>query len=108
MMVDGTYPCKRPADMVGAPWEGFIRLLSGICDPYEFEVKALGNWFHLLLGSHSYGNYLCVVNRRICCEVAGLNDVYWNLEKLREAGLPEADAISIVNALVRLDGHVTL
>lgn len=101
------YDCMGTAEMHNRYWEGKIRFLSNV-KPYEFEVSARGSSFHLLIGRHSYGNYLCIPNWRIGTDIAGLVDSFWNLERLCEVGLPTVDACSIADALAVLADYISL
>lgn len=43
-------------------WYGEIIPLQLDSAPYEVEVSARGSYFHLLIGHHAYGNYICIPN----------------------------------------------
>lgn len=90
------YPCKNGNES----WNGSINVLSESI-PYEFEVNARGSNFHLLVGKHAYGNYLCIPNWGIGTELSHLSDQFWNTERLKSEypELSNPDVISIVNAL---------
>ena len=77
---------------------------------HEFEVNARGSSFHLLVGKHAYGNYLCIPNWGIGTELSYLSDRFWNTEHLKSE-YPELscpDIISIVTALATLEKHIKL
>lgn len=100
-----TYHCKNNNES----WSGYISALSESL-PYEFEVNARGSSFHLLVGKHAYGNYLCIPNWGIGTELSYLSDRFWNAEHLK-AEYPElssSDVISIVTALAALGKHIKL
>jgi hypothetical protein len=101
------YSCLGTFDLDNERWEGRIRFLSDV-QPYEFEVSARGSSFHLLIGRHSYGNYLCIPDWRIGTDIARLEDSFWNLERLCEVGLSIADACSIADALAELSTYISL
>lgn len=100
-----TYLCKNNHET----WSGYIRTLSDSV-PYEFEVSARGSSFHMLVGKHAYGNYLCILNWGIGTELSFLSDRFWNTERLRTEypELSSPDVISIVNALAMLGQHIRL
>ena len=54
-----SYQCSDP-DSSEKSWSGHIRPLN--ININEFEVTARGSTFHLLVGKHSYGKYLCIPN----------------------------------------------
>ncbi|MDK2962225.1 MAG: hypothetical protein PWP20_1351, partial [Eubacteriaceae bacterium] len=66
--------------------------------PYELELSAKGQRFHLLFGKHTYGNFLCIPNWDIGCELADYSDTFWNTERLSRH-MKKADAISVAQAL---------
>ena len=99
------HPCRNGKET----WDVCVRTLSGSM-PYEFEVTARGSYFHLLVGRHAYGNYLCIPNRGIGTELSLLSDCFWNTSRLK-AEYPQLsmpDAISIVNALAAIGKRIEL
>lgn len=90
-------------------WNGSINVLSGSI-PYEFEVNARGSSFHLLVGKHAYGNYLCIPNWSIGTELSFLSDQFWNTGRLKTEypELSNPDIISIVNALAAIGKQIEL
>ncbi len=53
------YQCSDP-DSNEKNWTGHIRPLN--INRNEFEVTARGSTFHLMVGKHTYGRYLCIPN----------------------------------------------
>lgn len=91
------YICKGSSTM--KPWEGSITPLK-LTNPCEVKVTARGSSFHLIVGQHRYGNYICIPNWNIGTELASLGDRFWNFERLTGyTELEEVDAYSIVSAL---------
>lgn len=80
-------------------WDGTLEIIkSG--NPCEAEVCAGGSLFHLIVGKHAYGNYICIPNWNIGTELAALSDTFWNEERLRNYGrMRKVDACTIVTAL---------
>lgn len=104
-----TYSCTGLADMEPNSWEGQIQFLHR-SDYYEIEVSARLSTFHIIFGSHRYGNYICIPNWGIGTELSRLSDTFWNLERLSNT-YPElslVDAISIVDALAALSDYIPL
>lgn len=101
------YQCSDP-DSNEKNWTGHIRPLN--INRNEFEVTARGSTFHLMVGKHTYGKYLCVPNWGIGTEIASLSDCFWNRERLEQdyPELSKVDIISIVKALEALSSYVTL
>ena len=100
------YICEGFPNMTPSEWIGEISPLLPF-EPKEFEVSARGSRFHLILGEHSYGNYIYIPNLGIGMDIAGLNEREWNLSHLLEQhpGLQPVDAISITDALVAIAKH---
>lgn len=90
------------------PWTGEIIPIRLDSEPYEVEVSARGSYFHLLIGHHAYGNYICIPNWDIGTELASLSDSFWNLERLSSAKLKKVDACSVAYALVELSKYVNI
>lgn len=57
--MESYYQCSNP-DSNEKNWTGHIRPLN--INRNEFEVTARGSTFHLLVGKHAYGKYLCIPN----------------------------------------------
>ena len=75
-------------------------------NPCEAELCARGSRFHLIVGKHSYGNYLCIPNWDVGTELSSLTDLFWNEERLRHySRMKKADACTIVSALKVLAEH---
>ena len=89
-------------------WYGEIVSLQLDSEPYEVEVSARGSYFHLLIGHHAYGNYICIPNWDIGTELASLSDSFWNLERLSNTKLKKVDACSVAYALLELSKYVNI
>ena len=86
-------------------WEGSLEILQR-GNPCEAELCARGSRFHLIVGKHSYGNYLCIPNWDVGTELSSLTDLFWNEERLRHySRMKKADACTIVSALKVLAEH---
>lgn len=97
------YTCTRRDGTRTESWAGEITMLR--CDrrngQYEAEISGRGTYFHILAGRHKYGNYLCIPNHDVGCELAELSDVFWNEEKLRGL-MREVDAVTVAAGLAQL------
>lgn len=90
------------------PWMGEITPIQLEHEPYEVEVSARGSYFHLLIGHHAYGNYICIPNWNVGTELASLSDSFWNLEQLSSTTLKKVDACSVTYALLELSKYVNI
>lgn len=99
-----TYTCRGSSKM--DPWEGIILPIK-LTEPYEVEVTARGSSFHLIVGRHKYGTYICIPNWNIGTELASLTDCFWNYERLTSyANLAKVDAYSVASALAELSNMI--
>lgn len=100
------YICEGLINMTPSEWIGEISPLLPF-EPKEFEVSARGSRFHLIIGEHSYGNYIYISNLRIGMDIAGLDECEWNLSHLLEQHpqLQPVDAISITYALAAIEKY---
>lgn len=82
-------------------WTGKLTLLGKLPGQYEAEINGRGTYFHILAGRHRYGNYLCIPNHDIGCELSDFSDIFWNEERLRSL-MRKVDAVTVATALVHL------
>jgi len=93
------YRCKHELES----WLCQIHMIKSK-EPYEMNLDVNGNRYHMIVGSHSYGNYLCIPNWSIGSELASLCDTFWNTEQLMRI-LPTKDAIGIAEG-IKLIGSI--
>ena len=75
--------------------------------PIEADIHADGWSFHIIVGKHRDGNYICIPNWSIGSELAGLDDTFWNSERLKNCtSLNESNSNIIAAALAELS-HIT-
>ena len=82
-------------------WTGTLTLLRKESGQYEAEICGRGTYFHILVGRHKYGNYLCIPNHDVGCELSDLSDIFWNEERLRGL-MRRVDAVTVATGLVHL------
>ncbi len=82
-------------------WTGELTLLRRTSGQYEAEISGRGTYFHILAGRHKYGNYLCIPNHDVGCELSGFSDIFWNEERLRSL-MQEVDAVTVAAGLAHL------
>lgn len=94
-----SFKCTKETGRYPETWEGRLRIVKQ-GDPFEAEMEARGSYFHLIVGKHSYGNYICIPNWNVGTELSGLGDLFWNEERLRNyTSMKETDACSVAAAL---------
>jgi hypothetical protein len=79
-------------------WNGEIKKLHGNKEQCEFEFNSRGNYYHVIVGKHDYGNYVCIPNWDVGCELADYVDYFWNVERLSKR-LKKEDAITVATAI---------
>lgn len=80
--------------------EGKIRVINLEKEPYEISVDTNGYGFHVIFGSQINGNFLCIPNWSIGCELGSYQDRFWNIESIIKSGRIGSDeAHAIGNAL---------
>lgn len=63
-------------------WEFDLSLLQSHDNYYDAMVSARGYSYHIIVGTHAYGGFLCIPNFGIGCELASFSDVFWNQESI--------------------------
>lgn len=92
--------CHNPAAKYACDqiWKGRVKNLTRKGNILEADVEGKGSAMHVIIGTCQYGGYLCIPSWGIGSELAGLEDCFWNRERL-ERYLSTADAITITEAL---------
>lgn len=102
------FQCEGEPGIIPRTWKGKLRILR-MGDVVEAEMEALGSYYHLILGSQAYGNFLCIPNWGVGVVIAGLEEYWWNKDRLQTYGkLATVDACSIATALNRISRFVKL
>jgi len=98
------YLCKGGHDAEPSQWTGSIKRISQNRNLIEMEIDSRGSYFHILVGKHRYGNFICIPNWGIGTELSRLNDRFWNLERLANLypQVHHVDLISVVDGLKEL------
>lgn len=76
------YVCVDQSGEQKKKWFGEIRLLQADGKNYEVEITGRGTHFHAIVGRHHYGNFICIPNHDVGCELSDYSDVFWNRERL--------------------------
>ena len=82
-------------------WTGELHLLRGAPGQFEAEISGRGTCFHILAGRHEYGNYLCIPNHDVGCELSRFSDIFWNEERLSRL-MRKVDAVTVAAGLAHL------
>lgn len=66
---------------------------------FEVSFDANGSHFLVIYGKHGNGGFCCLPNWGISCEAGDADDVFYNTEKLSDAGLTWNDAEAVAKAI---------
>ncbi len=80
-------------------WTGQILLLDAGDGWYEAEINGRGTYFHILAGRHKYGNYLCVPNHDVGCELSDFSDIFWNEERIGVNNFMSCHRFNLIHCL---------
>lgn len=92
------YTCSLPVKHHLQTWECSLDLVSYQPPFYEAIINGNGNSFHVIAGPQINGNFLCIPNWQIGCELSRLSDVFWNSGQLRRH-LNETDTRTVAVGL---------
>lgn len=99
------YTCTLSKGHNTCSWRCVISLICNH-DPYfEANIQGNGSSFHVITGPHIGGNFLCIPDHEIGCELATLTDVFWNTEQIRHHLNPKdsrtlAVGLSLIPAMI--------
>lgn len=96
------YPCTLMRGKRKETWTATIHLLNRSEQSCEIEITGRGTYFHLIVGQHRYGNYLCIPNHDVGCELSFHQDVFWNTERLSSL-IKKVDAVTVAYGLSHLE-----
>jgi len=97
------FTCTHKTEKKLTRWTGEITGCKGNEKQCEFELQSRGLYYHVIVGQHDYGHYVCVPNWDVGCELADYTDMFWNTERLSKQ-LKIADAITIATAIRKIKG----
>jgi hypothetical protein len=97
------FVCSHRIDKKLTRWTGEITRCKGNEKKCEFEIQSRGSYYHVIIGKHDYGHYVCVPNWDVGCELADYADTFWNTERLSKQ-LRIADAVTIATAIREIKG----
>jgi len=89
----------------GRKWVTKVKMLKSQDSTIEMVVSADGESFHLIIGKHAYGSFLCEPEKGIACELATLSDKFWNRESIGRHCSP-AITESFVDALFLIGSSI--
>ena len=64
-------------------------------------MNGRGTYFHILAGVHKDGNYLCIPNHDVGCELSDFSDIFWNEGRISNL-MRKVDAVTVAAGLAYL------
>ena len=94
------YICYNPyaTRKTDQEWTGEISYLKTSNGCIEMNVTGRGSSFHIIIGRSNRGNYICIPQWKVGCELASFSDYFWNQERLTQQ-LGNVDAITVATAI---------
>lgn len=99
------YRCQGAAGMKPRSWEGEIIVIRD-GNPCEAEINARGSYFHVIAGKYRYGNFMCIPNWNTGTDMADMENIHWNRERLLGTGMREVDAYSLAAGIAALGKYL--
>lgn len=87
-------------------WTGSIIAFKQFASHYEMTIHSRSR-LNVIFGSSLSGGFACLPDYHACCYLNGLNDKFWNTEKLIKI-LGDVDGITVANALYSLADRINL
>ncbi len=100
------FECVRKKGKKTERWKGAILGFREYASHYEFRIESLSG-IMVVFGKTVCGGFACMPDFGAGCHLAGLDDKFWNTEKLTEV-LGEVDGITVASALYALSDIVDL
>ena len=98
------YLCNADLSCTSQTWTGELSLLVHSTFFSEAVISGRGLRFHIIAGKYQNGNYLCIPNWNLGCELSDLSDTFWNTESISRQ-LDDPFAVeTIVSGLKALSG----
>lgn len=102
------YQCRMEEGGRMVSWTASIDTLSMTASgQYEAEINGRGTYFHVIAGRHKYGNFLCIPNHDIGCELADFSDIRWTIERLCMHPIRKVDAVTVAAGISHLEEAAT-
>jgi hypothetical protein len=85
-------------------WKVEVRVLNVSGGFYDVMVSGRGISYHIIVGAHAYGYFVCIPSIGIGCELATLTDTFWNQESVSRylSSTESATLVAAINHLPQL------
>ncbi len=102
------YKCRMEEEGRIVSWTASIDAIR-VTAPgqYEAEINGRGTYFHVIIGHHKYGNFLCMPNHNIGCELADFSDVRWTIGRLSMRPIRKVDAVTVATGISHMEKAAT-
>ena len=82
-------------------WSCEMYLIDYAKDFYELSLTGKGSYFHVIVGPHENGHFICIPNWQVGCEPGSYDDRFWNREQLIHQ-LNPVDTETVVAGIAQL------
>lgn len=90
--------CTNQTEKRKTHWTGVISVVKGDRKKCEFEIRSRGHYYHVIVGTHDFGHFVCIPNWDVGCELSDFSDLFWNSERLAKC-FRKTDAITVATAI---------
>lgn len=90
--------CTNQTEKRKTHWTGVISSIKGNRKKCEFQIRSGDSYYHVIIGSHDFGNFVCIPNWDVGCELSDFSDLFWNSERLARC-FRTTDAITVATAI---------
>ncbi len=94
------FRCKNKRET----WIGHIRYMKNHGSHYEMYIESRSSIL-IIFGKKSSGNFLCVPDFNVGCELVELRDRFWNKERITSI-LGEVDGTTVEEALYTIRNRI--
>lgn len=93
------FTCKMRKGKQIEEWPGTITMLINHGSHYEMRISSRSS-ITVIFGDSQRGGFCCVPDWKAGCDLAGFNDLFWNLERITTAMKKDkVDAITVAYAI---------
>lgn len=94
------FECELKIENEIEKWSGKVKKFINYGSHYEVFIESRSSIL-VLLGRTTSGGFACMPDFQVGCHIVGLDDIFWNTEKLT-AILGKVDGITVATALHKL------
>lgn len=82
-------------------WNASLEVIGRTGPFFEIRMKGRGSSIHAIVGPQINGSFICIPNYNTGSELAGMEDTFWNTERLAPL-IGITDAVTVAQGLHQL------